>query len=159
MITTQGFFCVLKSCKILIFFYAEQMHTTFWMISEYVLTDSVACFNNMTNFNGQWSQLLLDKVVFVTGAAGGIGSSICHTCLLHDARVVCTGLRKKAVDALLVEIIENGNGVQDYRDRVIGIELDTTNEQAIQQAIDLVVKKWGKIDVLVNTYVWEIIHH
>jgi NADP-dependent 3-hydroxy acid dehydrogenase YdfG len=35
---------------------------------------------------------------------------------------------------------------------VIAIELDVTDEQAIQNAVKSVVDKWNTIDVLVNKY-------
>jgi NADP-dependent 3-hydroxy acid dehydrogenase YdfG len=33
------------------------------------------------------------------------------------------------------------------------IELDVTNEQAIENAVQTVVDKWSTVDVLVNKYV------
>ena len=40
-----------------------------------------------TKPSDDWSKLLLNKVVFVTGAGGAIGASIAQTCALHGARV------------------------------------------------------------------------
>ena len=49
-----------------------------------------------TKPNGDWSQLLLNKVVIVTGAGGSIGSVIAQTCASHGARVVIADINKKA---------------------------------------------------------------
>ena len=114
----------------------------------------------MTTLNDdrKWSQLLHDKVIFITGAAGGIGSSICRTCILHGARVVISGIRKASIDDLMAEIIANRNGEEEEecRDRMVGVELDIRNEKAIQEAIELVINKWGRIDALVNVYVYQV---
>jgi NAD(P)-dependent dehydrogenase (short-subunit alcohol dehydrogenase family) len=48
-----------------------------------------------TKPSGDWSQLLKDKVVFITGAGGGIGAVIAETFVLHGARVAITDANKK----------------------------------------------------------------
>ncbi len=100
--------------------------------------------------SGGWSRLLPDKVVFVTGAGGAIGSAIAQTCALHGARVVVADVNKNAVDEVATKIISEDANKKDY---VIAIELDVTNEQSIQNAVKSVVDKWNTIDVLVNKYV------
>jgi enoyl-[acyl-carrier-protein] reductase (NADH) len=99
---------------------------------------------------GGWSRLLTDKVVFVTGAGGAIGSTIAQTCALHGARVVVADVNKKAADEVVTKIIDEDANKKDY---VMAIELDVTSEQAIQNAVQAVVDKWNTIDVLVNKYV------
>ncbi len=56
--------------------------------------------------SGDWSRLLTDKVVFVTGAGGAIGSTIAQTCALHGARVVVADVNKKAADEVVTKIID-----------------------------------------------------
>ncbi|CAF0847084.1 unnamed protein product [Rotaria sp. Silwood1] len=97
--------------------------------------------------NESWSQVLLDKVVFITGAGGGIGSAISHTCALHGARVVVSDINKAAADKVVTDILGNQN---EASDRIMSLELDTVDEQAIEQAVKKVVDKWGTIHVLVN---------
>jgi NAD(P)-dependent dehydrogenase (short-subunit alcohol dehydrogenase family) len=43
--------------------------------------------------SNKWSQILLDKAVFITGADGGIGSAISQTCALYGARVVVSDIK------------------------------------------------------------------
>ena len=93
-----------------------------------------------------WTQLLRDKVVFVTGAAGGIGAAICHTCVLQGAKVVVSDIDKAATENVVASIAGE-------HDRVMSVQLDTADEQAIEQAVQQVVVKWGTVDVLVNAYV------
>jgi NAD(P)-dependent dehydrogenase (short-subunit alcohol dehydrogenase family) len=100
--------------------------------------------------SGDWSRLLQDKVVFITGAGGYIGSAIAHTCALHGACVVVADINKNAADEVAAKIINEDANKKDY---VIPIELDVTNEQSIENAVKNVVDKWNTIDVLVNKYV------
>ena len=100
--------------------------------------------------SGDWSRLLPDKVVFVTGAGGAIGSVIAQACVLHGARVIIGDVNEEAADKVATKIIDEN---PEKKDQVMAIELDVTNEQAIENAVKAVVDKWNTIDVLVNKYV------
>jgi NAD(P)-dependent dehydrogenase (short-subunit alcohol dehydrogenase family) len=104
----------------------------------------------MVEADNKWSQILQDKVVFITGAGGGIGSAISQTCALQGARVVVSDVNKLAADKVAANILENEN---EESDRIMSLELDIADEQAIIQAVKKVVDAWGTIHVLVNTYV------
>ena len=97
-----------------------------------------------------WSQILLDKVVFITGAGGGIGSAMVQTCVLQGARVVVSDINKAAADKVVADIVAGDN---EKKDRLMSLELDTVSEQAIEQAVKQVVDQWHTIHVLVNAYV------
>ena len=97
--------------------------------------------------SGDWSRLLPNKVVIITGAGGGIGSAIAQTCALHGARVVVADVNKKAADEVVANIIKDN---QTTKESVISIELDVVDEQSIQNAVKTVVDKWNTVDVLVN---------
>ncbi|CAF0757389.1 unnamed protein product [Rotaria sordida] len=97
--------------------------------------------------SGDWSRLLVDKVVFVTGAGGAIGSTIAQTCALHGARVVVADVNKNTADETVTKMINEDANKKDY---MMSIELDVTNEQSIQNAVKSVVDKWNTIDILVN---------
>jgi NAD(P)-dependent dehydrogenase (short-subunit alcohol dehydrogenase family) len=99
-----------------------------------------------TEASNEWSQVLLDKVVFITGGGGGIGSAIARTCFLQGARVVVSDVNKSVAD-----ILTNQN--EEQSDRILSLKLDTVDEQAIEQAVKQVVDKWGTIHVLANVYV------
>lgn len=97
--------------------------------------------------SGSWSQLLPNKVVLVTGAGGGIGSAIAHTCVLHGARVVVADINKDAADRVVAKVTEES---PDKKDSVMAVELDVTDEKAIAKVVQAVVEQWNTIDVLVN---------
>ncbi|CAF0789855.1 unnamed protein product [Adineta ricciae] len=102
--------------------------------------------NNCKAMNG-WFQVLQEKVVFIVGAAGGIGSAICQVCVSQGARVVIADVDKVAADQLLMKL--RGDNEQ-IADRLISLQLDVTDEQAIEKAVQAVVDKWNTISVLIN---------
>ncbi|CAF3729059.1 unnamed protein product [Rotaria socialis] len=97
--------------------------------------------------NESWSKVLLDNVVVITGAGGGIGSAISHTCALQGAKVVVSDVNKAAADKVVADIIATRN---QEPDRIMSIKLDTADEKTIEEAVAKVVEKWGTIHVLVN---------
>ena len=97
--------------------------------------------------SNSWSQILLDKVVFITGAGGGIGSAIAKTSVLQGARVVVSDVDKKASDRVVAQLIADD---EQNKDRLLSLELDTVSEEAIEQAVKQVVSHWGTVHVLVN---------
>jgi NAD(P)-dependent dehydrogenase (short-subunit alcohol dehydrogenase family) len=103
-----------------------------------------------TKPSGDWSRLLTDKVVIITGAGGGIGSVIAETCVLHGARVLIADINKKSADEVVAKIVNADPTRQEY---VLAIELDVCDEQSIENAVKTVVDKWNTVDILVNKYV------
>ncbi len=75
----------------------------------------------------------MSKIVFITGASSGIGKSI--ALYLHDKGYVVYGTSRNP-DKVDVPFSM--------------VALDVTKEETIQEAITEVVKKEGKIDVLIN---------
>ena len=99
--------------------------------------------------SGDWSQLLLEKVVFITGAGGAIGSAIACACASHGARVVIADINSTAINDVKTKILEQKVTDEEH---LLPIELDVSNEESIKQAVQTVVDKWNTINVLVNKY-------
>ena len=89
---------------------------------------------------------LRNRVVLVTGANGGIGTSICRLFLEEGAIVVplVRGTAKKA-SALVEWADENG-----FASNVHPMLVDLTDSQGCKQLIKQIVSKLGSVDVLVN---------
>lgn len=132
---------------LLLFFYHKEKKT-FGDISF-----AYSSFTNMSaTISNNWSQVLQDKVVFITGAGGGIGSAIARTSFLQGARVVVSDLNKEGADKVVAELLaDDADGTK--KDRLISLELDTASEEAIEKAVQQVVDQWKTVDVLVNAYV------
>ncbi|MBR3327838.1 MAG: SDR family oxidoreductase [Atopobiaceae bacterium] len=88
-------------------------------------------------------QRFIDKVVVTTGAAGGIGKAVSKRFYDEGAKVVMLDLRQEWVDAAVTDLGMNP-------DRVMAVALDVTDEEAARSLVDLVVARWGRIDVLNN---------
>ena len=81
-------------------------------------------------------------VVFITGAASGIGRATAEQCAAEGATVIVTDVDTPGGEEA-VERIEDSGGDAEFH------ELDVTDEEAFADAIDATVAEYG-LDVLVN---------
>jgi len=95
---------------------------------------------------------LQDKVAIITGAASGIGAAIAKKFVKAGAKVAIADVNAKAAMAKAEELTATGPG------RAIGLTMDVTNEDAVNAAVDTVVREWGRVDVLVSNAGIQIVH-
>jgi 3-hydroxybutyrate dehydrogenase len=88
-----------------------------------------------TNLNG--------KVAVVTGAASGIGKQIALTLSAAGAAIAIADLNQDGANAVAEEIKQAGG-------KAIGIAMDVTNEEAVNQGIDKVAAEFGSVDILIS---------
>jgi len=86
---------------------------------------------------------LKDKAAIVTGAASGIGRAIATTFLREGAQVAIADMRGDAADSVAKELDPGGK-------LCIGVAMDVTNEQQVDDGTEKVVRQFGKIDILVS---------
>ncbi len=88
--------------------------------------------------------ILQDKIVLVTGGSRGIGRAIVMACATEGAHVAFTfksaGVAAEDVLGSITALGRQG----------LALQSDAKDLAAAQQAVDAVVAKWGRIDVLVN---------
>lgn len=84
------------------------------------------------------------KVIIVTGAAGLLGQKHAEAIADFGGTPVLLDLNEEAVQQLAHELNEK------YSVSTIGMSVDITNEEAIINNCNQLVKKFGKIDGLVN---------
>ncbi|MFD2629572.1 3-hydroxybutyrate dehydrogenase [Oceanobacillus kapialis] len=84
-----------------------------------------------------------NKVVFITGAASGIGYEIGVEFAKQGAKVAFTDINKTKVDEVTKELVNQGF-------ECIGLKCDVTNEAELQRTIDETVERYGRLDVLIN---------
>lgn len=84
------------------------------------------------------------KVVFVTGAGRGIGKGIAQVLAEAGADIALNALTPKYVEPLAAEIAAATGR------RVVPVVADVTKAATAQKAVDEVIAKLGRIDVLVN---------
>jgi len=83
------------------------------------------------------------KIVLVTGANKGIGKCIAENFLKEGATVIVAGGRDKASTEATVEEFKALGPVEGY-------SIDMTDLKAVEEMVDYVAKKYGRIDILVN---------
>jgi NAD(P)-dependent dehydrogenase (short-subunit alcohol dehydrogenase family) len=89
-------------------------------------------------------KMLLDnRVAIITGGARGIGKGIALKFAEEGCSVAIADIQIKEAEKTVLEILDKG--VQ-----ALAIECDATNSSQVQDMVDKVIEKFGKIDILVN---------
>ena len=83
------------------------------------------------------------KSIVVTGASSGMGKAIVERFVMEGANIIAIARRKERLDAL-------AESLKDAPGKVVPFTGDISNEQTLNEAIDLAVKEFGRLDVLVN---------
>lgn len=87
---------------------------------------------------------LTGQVAVVTGASTGLGVQMAKALANQGANIVCLARRQNLVDAN-AEMLKAEYGVD-----AIGISCDITDTDAVEAAVDKVLGKYGRIDILIN---------
>lgn len=84
------------------------------------------------------------KVCVVSGATGGMGSALCRLYAMDGAKVVMLDINQEKLDDL-------GKELEALGAETMGLVVDVTSKDAVEDAIAKVDAEWGGIDVLANT--------
>lgn len=84
-----------------------------------------------------------NKVIAVTGGAGGIGSAIVRLLCEKGAVVWILGRRLAPAEALAAELCAGGG-------RCYAVEADVSREEDWQRAIEIILSRCGRLDAVVN---------
>ena len=85
-----------------------------------------------------------NQVAIITGCSSGLGVQMAHALANQGANIVALARRKEMIDKVIEEINTT------YSSNSIAITCDVTNLDEIKNAIDIVIKKYNKIDILIN---------
>ncbi|RYG09066.1 MAG: SDR family oxidoreductase [Chitinophagaceae bacterium] len=81
------------------------------------------------------------KVALVTGGSKGIGFGIAEALLKNGYKVAITSRTIEAANNAASALVEYGD--------VLAIEADVKNFNSQQDAVNLIIEKWGQLDVLI----------
>jgi 3-oxoacyl-[acyl-carrier protein] reductase len=87
--------------------------------------------------------LLETKVALITGGGGGIGSAIARRLAREGAKIAVADIDGETAKSRAAEIA--GQGYE-----AIPIIADVTNKHSVQQMVQATLRRWGKLDILVN---------
>jgi meso-butanediol dehydrogenase / (S,S)-butanediol dehydrogenase / diacetyl reductase len=84
-----------------------------------------------------------DRVVVVTGGAGGIGAAACHAIAAEGGRVVVADLDAAAAQAVADAIVEHGGAAA-------AVGVDVTDRTQVRAMIQKAVDTFGALNVIFN---------
>ena len=88
---------------------------------------------------------LSERVIVVTGAAGGIGSAVVRALLSDGASVVAADVSQTSLSVLVQDLETVGRS-----ERLLDVEADVSDSEACARLIEETVARFGRIDGLVN---------
>ena len=84
------------------------------------------------------------QVAVVTGASTGLGVQMAKALANQGCSIVCMARRQNLIDEVAAEI-ERTYGV-----KAVGIRCDITDTCSVEAAVDAVLARFGRIDILIN---------
>lgn len=86
---------------------------------------------------------LENKVAIITGAASGMGKAMAELFAAEGAKVIVSDINAQGVDAVV-------NSIREKKGMATGVVTNVADEADVKKMIDLAVKEYGGLDVLVN---------
>ena len=86
---------------------------------------------------------LKDKVALITGGARGIGQAIAMTFAKEGADIVVADVNLEIAQKTAAEIEALGR-------KALALEMDVTNYEKVEEGVNKILDKMGKVDILVN---------
>jgi NAD(P)-dependent dehydrogenase (short-subunit alcohol dehydrogenase family) len=86
---------------------------------------------------------LQEKVAIVTGAGTGIGEAIAHKFAKEGASVIVCGLPDDPIEDV-------AKAIRDHGGEALAFGGDISEEHSARECVDLAIKKFKRLDVLVN---------
>ncbi|PWS26673.1 short-chain dehydrogenase [Pedobacter yonginense] len=81
------------------------------------------------------------KVALITGGSKGIGFGIAEALLKDGYKVAISSRTLDAANAAASQLVAHGD--------ILAIEADVKDYQSQQEAVNLIIEKWGQLDVLI----------
>lgn len=87
---------------------------------------------------------LTGQVAIVTGCSTGLGVQMAKALANQGAKIVAIARRKEMIEAVAKEIADT------YKVETLAIPCDITDTEKVNAAVDEVMKKFGRIDIVIN---------
>jgi NAD(P)-dependent dehydrogenase (short-subunit alcohol dehydrogenase family) len=83
------------------------------------------------------------EVALITAAASGIGRATANIIAREGGRIAAVDINRERLDATIAELTAAGGEAQPYH-------ADVLQESAVESVVADAVKRFGRIDILVN---------
>lgn len=100
--------------------------------------------------NGVADVDLSGRVVVVTGAARGMGAATTKSLLAAGAKVAALDLSWGGIDDYWTEVGDFRQELEAQGDRVLVLEADIADDEALDRAYEAVIAHFGTVDALIN---------
>ncbi|MBO4292097.1 MAG: SDR family oxidoreductase [Lachnospiraceae bacterium] len=87
---------------------------------------------------------LTGSVAVVTGCSTGLGVQMAKALASQGANIVALARRKELIDAVAADL------EKEYGVSAIGVACDITDTDRVEVAVDEIMEKFGRIDILIN---------
>lgn len=87
---------------------------------------------------------LTGQVAIVTGCSTGLGVQMAKALANQGAKIVAIARRKELIDQVAKEIADT------YKVETLAIQCDITDTNRVNAAVDEILAKFGRIDILIN---------
>jgi NAD(P)-dependent dehydrogenase (short-subunit alcohol dehydrogenase family) len=85
----------------------------------------------------------MDKVIIVTGGAGGIGSDVCRALASDGLKVIIADYAREAAETVAAEIRQSNS-------EALAVQADVGDKQNVADMVQQALNKYGHIDYLLN---------
>ncbi len=86
---------------------------------------------------------LKDKIIWITGASSGIGEALAYACLEEYATIIISARREEELNRVANSPIKGTKSI-------FILPLDLEHTEDIEAKVNMIVKRYGRIDVLIN---------
>jgi short-subunit dehydrogenase len=86
---------------------------------------------------------LQNKIIWITGASSGIGEALAYASVNEGAKIVISARREQELKRVAANCKTDASNV-------FVVPLDLENTSGISETVEQVIKKFGRIDVLIN---------
>lgn len=87
---------------------------------------------------------LTGQVAVVTGASTGLGVQMAKALASQGAKIVCLARRQNLINEVAKDLTDT------YGVEAIGIKCDITDTDRVNEVVDEILAKFGRIDILIN---------
>lgn len=84
------------------------------------------------------------QVAVVTGCSTGLGVQMAKALANQGAKIVAIARRKEKIDEVAKEIADT------FKVETLAVQCDITNTERVNAAVDEIIAKFGRIDILIN---------